>query len=139
MGQETSENSPNSEILQMTTKVVAAYVGNNSVGGDRVPEVIKSVYASLAGLDGHSELRANKKQKPAVPIKKSVYPDYIICLEDGVKMKMLKRRLRTTFGLTPEEYRAKWSLPADYPMTAPNYAKWRSNFAKEIGLGKQRS
>ncbi len=139
MTQEVSDNLPHTEVLQMTTQVVAAYVGHNNVGEAQIPEVIKSVYASLAGLDGHTELGAKAKQKPAVPIKKSITPDYLICLEDGMKYKMLKRRLRTTYGLSPEDYRAKWGLGSDYPMVAPNYAKKRSALAKKIGLGKRRS
>ena len=139
MTQEASDNLPHAEVLQMTTKVVSAYVGHNSVGETQIPEVIKSVYASLAGLDGHTELGAKAKQKPAVPIKKSITDDYVICLEDGKKFKMLKRHLRTTYGLSPEDYRARWGLGSDYPMVAPNYAKWRSAFAKQIGLGKRRA
>ncbi|NKB50074.1 MAG: transcriptional regulator [Alphaproteobacteria bacterium] len=121
----------------MTTQVVAAYVRHNSVGETQIPDVIKSVYSSLAGLNGHSELAAKAKQKPAVSVKKSITADYLICLEDGKKLKMLKRHLRTSYGLTPEEYRAKWGLGSDYPMVAPNYAKQRSAFAKKIGLGKR--
>ncbi len=139
MTQEVSDNLPHTEVLQMTTQVVAAYVGHNSVGEAQIPEVIKSVYASLAGLDGHTELGAKAQQKPAVPIKKSISPDYLVCLEDGMKYKMLKRRLRTTYGLSPDEYRARWGLGSDYPMVAPNYAKQRSALAKKIGLGKRRS
>jgi predicted transcriptional regulator len=123
----------------MTTQVVAAYVGNNNVTEGQIPDVIRSVYASLAGLNGHAEIAPKPKQKPAVPIKKSITPDYLICLEDGKKLKMLKRHLRTAYGLSPEEYRAKWGLGSDYPMVAPNYAKQRSAFAKKIGLGKHRS
>ncbi len=139
MTQEVSDSLPHAEVLQMTIKVVSAYVGHNSVGKAQIPEVIKSVYASLAGLDGHTELGAKAKQKPAVPIKKSITPDYVICLEDGKKFKMLKRHLRTTYGLSPEDYRARWGLGSDYPMVAPNYSKRRSAFAKKIGLGKRRA
>ncbi len=139
MTQEVSDNLPHAEVLQMTTKVVSAYVEHNSVGETQIPEVIKSVYASLAGLDGHTEPGAKAKQKPAVPIKKSITPDYVICLEDGKKFKMLKRHLRTTYGLSPDDYRARWGLGSDYPMVAPNYAKLRSALAKQIGLGKSRA
>ena len=139
MTQEVSDNLPHTEVLRMTTQVVAAYVGHNNVGEAQIPEVIKSVYASLAGLDGHTELGAKAKQKPAVPIKKSITDDYLICLEDGEKFKMLKRHLRTTYGLSPEDYRAKWGLGSEYPMVAPNYSKRRSAFAKQIGLGKRRA
>jgi len=139
MTQEVSDNLPHTDVMQMTTQVVVAYVGHNNVGGAQLPEVIKSVYASLAGLDGHKQLGAISKQKPAVPIKKSITAEYLICLEDGAKRKMLKRHLRTVYGLSPEDYRAKWGLGSDYPMVAPNYAKRRSAFAKKSGLGKRRS
>ena len=139
MTQEVSDNRSHTDVLQMTTQVVAAYVGHNRVGGAKISEVIESVYASLAGLEGHTELAAKGKQKPAVPIKKSITADYLICLEDGAKRKMLKRHLRTVYGLSPADYRAKWGLGADYPMVAPNYSKQRSAFAKQIGLGKSRA
>ncbi len=139
MTQEVSDNRSHTDVLQMTTQVVAAYVGHNRVGGAKIPEVIESVYASLAGLEGHTELAAKGKQKPAVPIKKSITADYLICLEDGAKRKMLKRHLRTVYGLSPEDYRAKWGLGSDYPMVASNYAKRRSAFAKKMGLGKRRA
>ncbi len=139
MAQEVNDNRPHADVLQMTTQVVAAYVGHNNVGEAQIPGVIKSVYASLAGLDGDTELGAKAKQKPAVPIKKSNTANYLICLEDGEKFKMLKRHLRTTYGLSPEDYRARWGLGWDYPMVAPNYSKWRSAFAKKIGLGKRRA
>ncbi len=130
-----TENTNNSELLQMTAQVASAYLGNNSVPSGQISEVIKSVHASLVEIgDGSGTRQLN--QKPAVPIKKSITPDYVICLEDGKKLKMLKRHLRTTYNLTPDEYRAKWGLPADYPMVAPNYAKQRSQFAKKIGLGR---
>ncbi len=139
MTQEVSDNLPHAEVLQMTTKVVSAYVGHNSVGETQIPEVIKSVYASLAGLDGHMEPSAKAKEKPAVPIKKSITPDYVICLEDGMKFKMMKRHLRTTYGLSPDAYRVKWGLRSDYPMVASNYSKRRSALAKKNGLGKRRA
>ena len=126
-----------SDTLQLTTEIVAAYVGNNKVSLTELPKVMNEVYESLQSLAaGEASLRATRD--PAVPINKSVTPDYVICLEDGKKLKMLKRYLRTNYGLTPEEYRRKWNLPADYPMVAPNYAKRRSAFAKKIGLGTQR-
>jgi len=121
----------------MTTQVVSAYVGNNAVNENQIPDVIQSVYGSLAGLNNGSGT-ASTSQKPAVSVKKSVTPDHLICLEDGKKLKMLKRYLRITHGMTPDEYRAKWGLPAGYPMVAPNYAKQRSAFAKQIGLGKRK-
>lgn len=120
----------------MTTEVVAAYFASNSVSATQLSEVIRTVHDALRGLsEGSSEPEA-EPLKPAVPIKKSITPEYIICLEDGKQLKMLKRHLRTTYDMTPEEYRAKWGLPADYPMVAPNYAQQRSEFAKKIGLGK---
>ena len=137
MTQEVTDILPHTEVLQMTTQVVAAYVGHNSIGESQIPEVIKSVYSSLAGLTGHDELTAKARQKPAVSIKKSITADHLICLEDGKKLKMLKRHLRTCYGLSPEEYRVKWGLGSNYPMVAPNYAKQRSAFAKKIGLGKR--
>lgn len=139
MSQEIGDNLPHNNVLQMTTQVVAAYVGHNNVGEGQIPDVIKSVYASLAGLNGHTDLNAQARQKPAVPVKKSITADYLICLEDGKKLKMLKRHLRTAYGLSPDDYRAKWGLGSDYPMVAPNYAKQRSAFAKKIGLGKRRA
>jgi predicted transcriptional regulator len=131
-----SEPLPRDELLRMTTRVVSAYVGNNPIADTQISDVIQSVYGSLHGL-GNGASEPVNKQKPAVPIKRSITPDRIICLEDGKQLKMLKRYLRTTHGMTPDEYRAKWGLPADYPMVAPNYAKQRSAFAKEIGLGKR--
>ena len=125
------------DVLRMAVDVVAAYVSNNQISSGQISEVINSVYGSLMGLDGTPLEAAAEFQKPAVSVRKSVTPDYIICLEDGKKLKMLKRHLRTTYNLTPEEYRTKWGLPSDYPMVAPNYAKQRSQFAKDIGLGRK--
>lgn len=130
----TGEN----ELLRMTAKIVSAYVGNNSLSVDQVPEIVRSVSAVLRQIKQVGNGSEKAAGKPAVSIRRSVTPDYIICLEDGRKLKMLKRHLRTTFGLTPDEYRARWGLPADYPMVAPNYAKRRSEFAKKIGLGQKR-
>ena len=124
------------EVLRMTAEVVSAYVGNNMLASSDIPELIKSVYNALNSLEGGGE--QSETLKPAVSIRRSVTPDYIICLEDGKKLKMLKRHLRTTYNMTPEDYRAKWKLPADYPMVAPNYAAQRSQFAKKIGLGRKR-
>lgn len=124
------------DILKLVTEIVTAYVSRNAVAAEDLPNVIKSVHATLGGIQG-AETGAPERA-PAVPVKKSVTPDYIVCLEDGKKLKMLKRYLRAQYGLTPEAYRAKWNLPADYPMTAPNYAARRSEFAKQIGLGKPR-
>ena len=122
------------EILKLVTEIVSAYVSKNPVAAEDLPNVIKSVHATLGGFQGGEGVALTRP--PAVPVKKSVTPDYIVCLEDGRKLKMLKRYLRAQYGLTPEAYRAKWNLPADYPMTAPNYAARRSAFAKQSGLGK---
>ena len=122
------------DILKQVTEIVAAYVSKNEVAAADLPALIKSVHATLGGIGGSPRHAAGKP--PAVPVKKSVTPDYIVCLEDGKKLKMLKRYLRSRYGLTPDAYRTKWNLPADYPMTAPNYAARRSDFAKQIGLGK---
>lgn len=120
--------------IHLASDIVAAYVGNNSVKADDLPNLLHNVYAAVTGLaEEGAAFIANRE--PAVPVSKSVTPDFIICLEDGKKLKMLKRYLRTHYDLSPEEYRRKWSLPADYPMTAPNYAKSRSQLAKDIGLG----
>ena len=122
------------EILKLVTEIVSAYVSKNPVAAEDLPNVIKSVHATLGGFQGAESVVLARP--PAVLVKKSVTPDYIVCLEDGRKLKMLKRYLRAQYGLTPETYRAKWNLPADYPMTAPNYAAKRSEFAKQSGLGK---
>lgn len=124
------------ELLRMTTDIVSAYVGHNTLSTQNLPDVINAVYGTLAGLHEIPEEAPAEPVRPAVPIKKSVTPEYIICLEDGKKLKMLKRHLRSTYNMTPDEYRAKWGLPPDYPMVAPNYAAQRSEFAKQIGLGR---
>src|SRR5271170_3420255 len=124
------------ELLRMTADVVAAYVSNNTLPTTQLAEVINAVYNSLKSLEGQPAESQPEPLKPAVPVRRSVTPDYLVCLEDGKKLKMLKRHLRSTYNMTPDEYRAKWSLPADYPMVAPNYAEQRSEFAKKIGLGR---
>ena len=124
------------ELLKFASEIVAAYVSNNPIPVAEIPAMIKSVHATLGGLTGGTSSEPATALKPAIAIKKSVTPEYIICLEDGKKLKMLKRYLRSRYDLTPEEYRAKWGLPADYPMVAPNYAAQRSEFAKKIGLGR---
>jgi len=124
------------ELLRMTADVVAAYVSNNTLPTAQLAEVINAVYISLRSLEGQSTEPPSEPLKPAVPIRKSITADFLICLEDGKKLKMLKRHLRSTYNMTPDEYRSKWSLPADYPMVAPNYAEQRSEFAKRIGLGR---
>jgi predicted transcriptional regulator len=124
------------EMLELTTEIVAAHVANNPVPVADLPNLIQDVYKTLLSVG--EPVAAVERPKPAVPIKKSVFPDYIVCLEDGKKLKMLKRHLKTAYNMSPEEYRERWSLPPDYPMVAPNYAERRSHLAKEIGLGTQR-
>ncbi|HEV2560691.1 MAG TPA: MucR family transcriptional regulator [Rhizomicrobium sp.] len=124
------------ELLRLATDIVAAYVSNNPVPVSELPGMIKSVHSTLGGLTGGVTADVGTAQKPAINVKKSVTPEYIVCLEDGKKLKMLKRYLRSRYNMTPDEYRAKWGLPADYPMVAPNYAQQRSDFAKKIGLGR---
>jgi predicted transcriptional regulator len=124
------------ELLRMTADVVAAYVGNNTLPTTQLAEVINAVYGSLKSLEGQVAQVQPEPLKPAVPIRKSITPEFIICLEDGKKLKMLKRHLRSTYNMTPDEYRTKWGLAPDYPMVAPNYAERRSEFAKKIGLGR---
>jgi len=124
------------ELLRMTTNVVAAYVSNNTLPTAQLAEVINAVYGSLKSLEGQVVQVPPEPLKPAVPIRKSVTPEFLICLEDGKKLKMLKRHLRSTYNMTPDEYRSKWGLVPDYPMVAPNYAERRSEFAKKIGLGR---
>lgn len=137
MSENNTAKFPQGEILRMTAEVVSAYVSNNLLPATQIADTIKSVYGSLNALEsGLGEVK-RAPLKPAVPIRKSVTPDYIICLDDGKKLKMLKRHLRTTYNLTPDEYRAKWGLAPDYPMVAPNYAAQRSAFAKKIGLGRK--
>ena len=127
------------DVLRMAVDIVAAYVGNNPVPASQVPEVINTVYGSLTSLNGAAAEGHAEPPKPAVSVRRSVHPDYLVCLEDGKKLKMLKRHLRAAYNMTPDEYRAKWGLPADYPMVAPNYAAQRSEFAKKIGLGRKNS
>jgi predicted transcriptional regulator len=124
------------ELLRMTADLVAAYVSNNTLPTAQLAEIINAVYGSLKGLEGQVAQPPPEPVKPAVPIRKSVTPEFLICLEDGKRLKMLKRHLRSTYNMTPDEYRAKWGLAQDYPMVAPNYAAWRSEFAKKIGLGR---
>jgi len=136
MAEHAAEKSPEDRLLRMTTNVVAAYVSNNSLPTGELPDIIASVYSSLRAIDRAPGEIKSEALRPAVPIRKSITPDYLICLEDGKKLKMLKRHLRSTYDMTPDQYRAKWGLPSDYPMVAPNYAEQRSAFAKKIGLGR---
>ena len=126
------------ELIELTAEIVAAYVGKNAVGTGDLPSLIADVHQALVRAAGNTEVIERDEFKPAVPVKKSVTPDYIICLEDGKKFKSLKRHLRTHYKMSPEEYRTKWQLPHDYPMVAPNYAAARSQLAKKMGLGTRR-
>jgi predicted transcriptional regulator len=128
-----SEQSNQNELLTLTTQIVAAHVANNTVAVTDLPQLIHEVFRTLSSV-GTAPVVLERPQ-PAVPVKKSVTPDYIICLEDGKKLKMLKRHLKTAYNMSPEEYRDRWGLSADYPMVAPNYAQHRSSLAKKIGLG----
>jgi predicted transcriptional regulator len=139
MAEEKPRDVTREELLRYSTEIVASYLGKNKVASEQIAEVINTVFNSLSALDqnGSDEVTTAKNgARPAVPVKRSVTPEYIVCLEDGKKLKMLKRYLRTNYQMTPDDYRAKWGLPADYPMVAPNYAKQRSDFAKTIGLGR---
>lgn len=125
-----------SELLTLTSDIVAAHVSNNSIASSDLSSLIESVFGTLSSL-GAEAAEPEVELKPAVPIKKSITDDYVICLEDGKKLKMLKRHLKTAYDLSPEQYRAKWGLPHDYPMVAPNYARKRQQLAKKIGLGRK--
>lgn len=124
------------ELLEMTADIVSAYVGNNSVAAETLPSLIANIHAALSQVSGGAVEPEPEPKEPAVPVRKSITADYLICLEDGRKFKSLKRHLRTKYNMSPEEYRAKWGLPKDYPMVAPNYAKARSDLAKQMGLGQ---
>ena len=134
---ESENRQPRNELVRLTANIVSSYLSRNPLGSNQLQDVITSVYSALTLVDNSPVDAAPTTARPIVPVKKSVMPDYIICLEDGKKLKMLKRHLRTSYNLTPDEYRAKWGLPADYPMVAPNYAVQRSDFAKKIGLGRK--
>jgi predicted transcriptional regulator len=136
MAEAPAPKTTDDELLKMTAEVVSAYVSNNTLGAAQLADVIQAVYNSLRGLEGQIAEPIAEPLKPAVPVRKSVTPEYLVCLEDGKKLKMLKRHLRSTYNLTPDEYRTKWGLPPDYPMVAPKYAEQRSEFAKKIGLGR---
>ena len=130
-----SEELKPGSLLQMATTIVAAHISKSTVPAAEIPRLIGEIYQALTGLANGRAPAGNGRQDPAVSVKKSVTPDYIICLECGRKQKMLKRHLRTTYGLSPEQYREKWGLPPEYPMVSPNYAKKRSSLARQIGLG----
>ncbi len=129
-----TDDKPTAELLEHTTRIVAAQVANNPIAVTDVPGLISTVHQALATLGPEEPA---PRPEPAVPIKQSVKPEYIVCLDDGKKLKMLKRHLRTAYNMTPDDYRKRWGLPGDYPMTAPNYAATRSRLAKKIGLGRK--
>jgi len=130
-----SDTVKHQELLALTTEIVSAHLSNNTLATQEIPGLIEKVYKTLAGVNGDIVPVATERPQPAVPIRKSVMPDYLVCLEDGKKLKMLKRHLMTAYKMTPEQYRDRWGLPTDYPMVAPNYARQRSKLAKDIGLG----
>ena len=132
------QNLEKNELVELTAEIVSAYVSNNTVVASDLPGVIHNVFDALSRASAASGQPAREELRPAVPVKRSVTPEYIICLEDGKKFKSLKRHLRTQYGMTPEQYREKWGLPHDYPMVAPNYAAARSQLAKQMGLGTRR-
>lgn len=134
--EKTVDNLTPTELLRLTVDVTVAFLENNSMPAAQVPELMSTVHQSIQKLTSNDAETENAPLKPAVPIRKSITDEYLICLEDGKRLKMLKRHLRTAYSMTPEEYRAKWGLPASYPMVAPAYAAQRSAFAKKIGLGK---
>jgi predicted transcriptional regulator len=133
-----AENSGDGKYIQLTANIVSAYVSNNTVASAEIPNLIGQVYSALMRISGGQAAVAGELLKPAVPVKRSITAEYIVCLEDGKKFKSLKRHLRTQYDMTPEQYREKWGLPPDYPMVAPAYAAARSQLAKQIGLGQQR-
>lgn len=130
-----SESENADRLLDLTAEIVSAHVTNNTVAGDALPALIKQVYTALH--DAGQVIPEPERPQPAVPIKRSVFPDYIVCLEDGKKLKMLKRHLQSAYGMSPDQYRERWGLPSDYPLVAPNYAERRSHLAREIGLGRK--
>jgi len=132
-----SDTPAHGNFIELTAEIVSAYVSNNTVAAGDIPGLINQVHAALSRVSGGSSEAPAEPLKPAVSVKKSIAPDYIVCLEDGKKFKSLKRHLRTHYNLSPEEYREKWGLPADYPMVAPNYSATRSKLAKDNGLGRK--
>ncbi|HEU0117651.1 MAG TPA: MucR family transcriptional regulator [Alphaproteobacteria bacterium] len=132
-----ADTTAHDRLTALTAQVAASYVGNNTVAASEIPQVMATIYQGLAKL-GTTSVSDNRPE-PAVSPKKSVFPDYIVCLEDGKKLKMLKRHLKTSYNLTPDQYRERWNLPSEYPMVAPNYARQRSRLAKQIGLGTSAS
>ncbi len=136
MTQDTEDQDREAGMLRLSADVVAAFVSQNTVAPQALPELIRTIHETLVGLDRPPQAPTPERPKPAVPVARSIQRDYLICLEDGKKLKMLKRYLRSKFDLSPEEYRRRWGLPPDYPMVAPAYAARRSDFAKQIGLGR---
>lgn len=130
-----ADTAGSNSVLGLTAQIVSAHVSNNTVAPDALPGLIKEIYRTLSTIGGAAPEPTAERPQPAVPIKRSVFPDHIVCLEDGKKLKMLKRHLKTAYNMTPEQYRERWGLPPEYPMVAPNYAERRSALAKEIGLG----
>jgi predicted transcriptional regulator len=139
MSDDQEKTVAHAELLRMTTDIVAAFLGGNSLEQEELSPLINGTYAALKQQGKNEETIKLPNAKPAISVRRSVTPDFLVCLEDGRKLKMLKRYLRTSYGMTPDDYRAKWNLPSDYPMVAPNYAKRRSDFAKKIGLGRKPS
>ena len=133
-----SENPGSSHFIELTADIVSAYVSNNTVPAGDIPALINQIHSALMQVSTGRSDSPNEPLKPAIPVKRSINPDYIVCLEDGKKFKSLKRHLRTQYNMTPEQYRDKWGLAPDYPMAAPNYAAARSQLAKQMGLGQQR-
>jgi predicted transcriptional regulator len=133
-----NDSSANANYIELTAEIVSAYVSNNAVAAGEIPALIGQVFAALSRVSGKPSDVVSEPLKPAISVKKSITPEHIVCLEDGKKFKSLKRHLRTQYNMTPEQYREKWNLGADYPMVAPNYAAARSQLAKQMGLGQQR-
>jgi predicted transcriptional regulator len=136
-----SDSTPEPRYLDLTAEIVSAHVGHNDVAAEALPVLIQTVYRTLTGIAARSVQAPAPAERlqPAVPIKRSVFADHIVCLEDGKKLKMLKRHLQTAYNMTPDQYRARWGLPSDYPMVAPAYASHRSTLAKSIGLGRKKA
>ena len=132
-----NDSTGSANYIELTAEIVSAYVSNNSVAAGEIPNLINQVFAALSRVSVKPGDTTSEPLKPAISVKKSITPEYIVCLEDGKKFKSLKRHLRTQYNMTPEQYRERWGLPSDYPMVAPNYAKKRSQLAKKIGLGKR--
>ena len=134
--QDDDDAQAHGDAMRMTTDIVASFVANNAVSSEELSDLIRSVHRTLVSLRGDGAAEPSERRKPAVPVNRSIHNDYIVCLEDGKKLKMLKRYLRSSYNMSPDDYRKRWGLPADYPMVAPAYAARRSEFAKKIGLGK---